>query len=970
MTMQGYFDQHFPNMTPISSAPSVWSIFGCGLMAYGQREHDAESGTCVKTRFFTIPFIPIFAIDAYRVAPATEDWFIGQVPLSNLARAWNVLVVLAMLLSGVGVWYHYHSKNADVIANRTLTEGDELAEHGLVGAAAKKYLEVAGKRGTPAHFSALEKLSQLFRRPLDDVDPGELLQAIAIGVDLHELYKRPDNLFEVGLAQAKLRAERDSLTSWRILNQIDPIAAHGDKRIAEIKKPILEKIGELYPDNLEALSDLAFINESGRRYDECEKLLMPKRDQLGHLEGARILGQILINKGDLTLGTIILEGYTDDRLKKLNALDEVYNRVSNAAIRELQTGKAPGFDYERHRALQNDRRAQNEMFKEYLDGHLFRDAQFQQLKDIRRTQGRIVAAGLDLGTAQIRLAKLMDDPERRRAGLQKAELTLLGTLPSASNPDNRRLHLARVYYWLGKEEEGKKLFDEALKNAKNPGQVAYTVANILREVGAVVEARKLCEDFYEKEIGGEKTNLARTRALMSLDLDDRLLWLDRIFPPDLMDKTFIAMAKGDKAHEENRNDDAVAHYREALKLYGEMSEDYAQLNNSALVHFAISRITGDTNDIERGLGNLEKAYAIKPGDSIVVRNMSTRTKAKALREVIGAQINLNLLKTDASMELVSFLYNDQAKKNQFREAIRGHAGMAASRKHYERLLVVSPRDAHNYSVLANHFYFMNDHDALKQLRDAVAKANVEHADALRHFKDVVDRVKQDKRVKELEHAVDYDQKRVEEARRVGGATLAFALANLVRDKISLQILNQPVNVDELVAWAEEAHKLAPSRGSRNVLVDAFLARAHQALMKTDPAYDAMARKHHHWLGIRHLIAIALGQEGKTRDAVQAHADVVRVQELLKETTEAFPEEFGEWIWAMVRHSDSTWASARAKQWQDNALVQTFRSVAQYVSAPTANELYRQYWTFRMQGHDEEADAILRKLADQDYPRPK
>ncbi|MBI1831837.1 MAG: hypothetical protein HYR84_10345, partial [Planctomycetes bacterium] len=433
MTMQGYFDQHFPGMTPITSAPSLWSVNGIGLTVYGERDHDPDSGTYVKTRFFTILFFPIFAIDAYRVAPAPEGWyFLGKVPLSNLMRAWNTVLVLALMLTGGGIWYHHHTTNPDVISDRLLAEGDEFVGQGLVGAAARKYQEAAVRRGTPAHFAALEKLTQLFRGPLDAVDAAELTQAIAIGVDLFELYKRPENVFDIGLAQAKLRAPSDAMTSWKILNHIDAIAVHGDKRVTELKKPILEKLVAADPNNLDALSDLALIYESEHKLDVCEKLLMPKRDQLGHREGARILGQILLKKGDPTLGTTILEGYTDDCLKKLNALDALVRRVSDQWL----TGKAPDFDYKRYQSLQHDRRAQNEMFKEYLDGHLHRDPQFQQLKHIRRSEGRIVSAALDLGTAQIRLAQLMADPERKRAGMQKAEMTLLATLPGAAHPDD------------------------------------------------------------------------------------------------------------------------------------------------------------------------------------------------------------------------------------------------------------------------------------------------------------------------------------------------------------------------------------------------------------------------------------------------------------------------------------------------------------------------------------------------------
>src|ERR1700722_7765111 len=83
-------EEKFPDLTPIAGSPNLHSVNGIGFCIYGNRDHDEESATYVKTRCFCVFFVPIVAVDAYRVANASEGWFfLGKVPLSRLAFGWN-----------------------------------------------------------------------------------------------------------------------------------------------------------------------------------------------------------------------------------------------------------------------------------------------------------------------------------------------------------------------------------------------------------------------------------------------------------------------------------------------------------------------------------------------------------------------------------------------------------------------------------------------------------------------------------------------------------------------------------------------------------------------------------------------------------------------------------------------------------------------------------------------------------------
>lgn len=973
MSMGGYFQSNFPGMKPISGAPNLVTIWGTGLMMYGSRDRDVSSGTYVATRFFTILFVPILAIDAYRVADAAPHgwYFLGKVPLSKTTTYWNIAFALIAVTAGLGFGWTYYTNRPDTIAARLVADGDRLAAEGKVGAAARKYHDAAAVRG--ASSDALEKMSQLFQGSLDQADGAELAEAFTVGVESFRIHKAPDKLVEVALKQAKQRAASDEATALKILNAVEPIAPFGDLQIVQAKKPILEKMHTARPDDLDVISDLAAVYEAEKALDKCEKLLLPKLAKLGDREGARILGQILLNKGDYDKAETLLLVYTQDRLKKIQEQDreiqDVIKRCDERALAELNSRKAKGFDYDRHKSLQNNRAAQVAMEQAFLDVRLRADPDFQRVSGSRYGNRRVVEAALDLGVAQLRLAQGIGG-EGRRTGLEKAEQTFLSLAGIAGQHAEYRLRLGQVYYWLGKQAEGRKLFDDVLAAEKHSAASVMAVANTLREVGASSEAKKLTEEAWQKEPAGKTRDaIARIRTACVTDIDDRLLWLSRIQTPERADQASLAWTRGNKALVENRDVDAAKYFREALEHFAAIPESSAQLNNSALVYVSLYRVTGDPKDNNDAIANFEKAIGLQPRDSILISNTAHTLLGNSLRAIAGDTANWKVLKSEGSMDLLGYFYNDKAKKNHYRAQLRQHEGIKKARTYYERVIVLAPRNSSHYAVLAAHYAFLQDRDELFQMLERVGKTALDHGDAERTFKEAQDGTKKDQYVKDLENSAASDVKRVQEARRVGGITLAIALGRQVHTKVSLQVQGRPVDNDEMVAWAEEAFKAAPSHGSQGTWIDALLARAHRDLMKKDAQFAASAKKHQHWLGNRYLLAIALGND-TTQKACLANADVQRACALLKSQCDTYEEDFNEWTWAMLRKIDPEWAAAQVKRWEKNDLIQASRAINKQLAPPTALTTYQQYWGYLMQGRQAEADDNMRKISAQGLPTTK
>src|SRR5262245_24371596 len=113
MSFGAPFGGKFPDMKPVSSPPPLQTVNGVGLMVYGSRDYDQGTNTYVVTLCFTFLFIPIFALSAYRVSSAPQGgwYFYGKVPLSMVARGWNVLVLLGILVGAGSIWYSIRSND-------------------------------------------------------------------------------------------------------------------------------------------------------------------------------------------------------------------------------------------------------------------------------------------------------------------------------------------------------------------------------------------------------------------------------------------------------------------------------------------------------------------------------------------------------------------------------------------------------------------------------------------------------------------------------------------------------------------------------------------------------------------------------------------------------------------------------------------------------------------------------------------
>jgi hypothetical protein len=964
----------FPDLKPVAKAPSLGTVNGVGTMMMGSRDLDEETGTYVKTRCFTFLFVPLVALGAYRVfdAPGGGWYFLGKVPLSDFARNWNrLLALIVFVAAGVGAWAAYNN-TPEQKAARELARADALAAEGKGKEAAEAYRAVMlGK--TKKSAQARERFDALVAEP-----PGDLADTAGVYAVALELHRREQHavkdLFGRALALAQKGEEADPAGALALVEAVAPLATRPADQLAP-RRRLLERLAQQKPDDVDVASRLAAVCEEQGDLKRCREVLAPHEANLGDRDGAAILGRIYAHEGKYEPAYRLLSAYLDARLPRLRAAEQRYQDaitgLERRVVQELSEGKAKDFDFAKARAATQAEQAQMRLeyfFRQMRDDPATREAQRQLA-----AQAGVVSAALELGIVRLQRAQGMADPEQRRKELKKAEETFLSVQESVrgrgGQEDTFRVQLGRVYYWLGKPAEGKKLLDEFLKKHNRAGDMLVLVARMLREVGAVSEARKLCEEAFEKGADArKKQQAALVRSLMFTDLDDKLLWLGRCDPSNSEVKTSLCSARATKAMEDGKDDEAIRELREALAIYAKLPERGDFLNNCALVHFSLYQLTHEPEQFQRGADKLDRAIALQPDDSIVLSNGAAMLMEAAVRDIIGDALDWKVLKSRADLDLLPYLYRDQAGWNRFLARLKSHPGLAKARGYHEKLLVLAPRRPESYAALAGLYDHLHDLGGLESLWKRLQAADLDQEHSRREMLDFYAGKKEDKKREDLKKALALQRRTLEAARKVGGATLAVAAARMSSLRAGAGLFGLPADPAEVLRLAEEAEAAAASSATRRGRINALCFRAHQALAREDKAYAELVGKTRRSLGFQAL-TWALSKPGPLCDRALANADVQEAVKLTLEQVKAFPKGQGAFTWALLRVARPAEAEKLAARLKADERGRLRRSIDRVLSPLAATVALESSWALEAAGKPDEAAAVLREAAKKGVPLP-
>ncbi len=948
--MSDDLSSRFPQMQPIRSAPSLSTVNGIGCVVYGRRDVDPETGTYVKTHCFTVLFVPVFTLGAYRVADAPQGWyFLGREPLSGVAKLWNVSV-LGLLLGLVGLlWWTSHTNSPTYKARQKVEEADRLAEAGDLEKAATLYREVAD--GTTEHAgSAAAKFKGLLKEPLDRASAQTTARVLRLAVAWQSRLDVREGLAERGLELARKKGADEPQDAVAILDAIEPLHPKREEYL-KLRRSLLEQAVAKAPQDLEPAVQLALVYEAQDELPRCEKLLAPHAAKLGTTEGARILGRLLAHQGNTEQAYKLLRNYADEHLKHLHEAEKTYQvtrRASEEAIlNELRSGSAPGFAYQEWQSAPKAK--QQAMVGAYIEKRRREDPAVRAAEATLVRHRPVVDVALDLGLVHLSRARGLKE-EARKAELQKAE-GILKAVRGTAGPTSE-LRLGQVYYWMGRPAEGKKLFDELLAATNRSPEGLLQVSIALRE-----------DDLPKKQWA------AALRALLRIDLEDAIVWLERTDTSQVETKAKLAWAQGHLALQRGKEREAAEQLREAVRLYASLPEDASTLNDGGLAHLSLYEVTGEVEHLDRARTMLEKALALNPSDSILVTNVLTITYDSTSRSLLGKAVDLTALRQRGQLDFLPYLYVDRKGRDDYAERVRKHPGVARLTSQANRLMLLAPKQPTSYAWPLGLHGLTRDLAGLRALEKQLQEVELDLTDSTREQLEFFARKKDAKVREERKARTERWEKHYQRFQKERSVTFAVVAVTLAKALIDREEIGEEVDADRVVRLAEEAHAAAPSVATHNFLVSALLFRAHRQFTRQEPEYHKRATQARRALDPDYLLAVALSQGGRLREAVLANKDVRRAGELLRKSTAEFADEISPWACVMLQAIDPEGAAARTEALGKNELGKLIRAIRLRLAPSRASTALDCYWELKLAGKEEQGKAILKRCADLGVPLP-
>jgi tetratricopeptide (TPR) repeat protein len=960
--------QRYPEMKPISSAPTMFSVNGIGTACYGEADYDRASGTYVKTLCLTFVFIPIFALSAYRVLkdPNGDGWyFLGKVPLKAWQRLWNLFLVL-LIAGGIGGGLLYqHTQSPEYKAGQKLAQANNLRDSGKQGEAARLYGELISS-GTPSATPALNNLKELIDSPT--LPPSEAPTVYQIVLDQIRMGRLsiPD-LSERALKYVEGVSESSPSEALALL-ELAKRSTKDPQKIIEMQQKLLEKLVANEPENVYFASELSEIYESTGQQAKCEKLLAPHANKLGTREAAAVLGRIYGSKNRYEEAAKLLRPFVDARLGELLNAKRSYDSERSRVIASLSNGTAPGFDFNAYDKAAKPQQIQ--MGNEYIDAEMEKQPALKQAMESMRKSQKIVQAALDLGIVLLQWGQAVKDPEQRKALLTEAEKRFLSVREFAGKTDDYLLSLGQVYYWLGKHKEGKQQFDKLLETKNNEPKMMILVGRMLRDVGETNEARMMIEQAYNTATDAQvKYQAAGFRAVLRKDIDDELEWYAKCDPTDKEVQAGFAQARGNKALGENNQAEAIREFKNAIQTYDTMRETPAVLNNSALVHFELFTLSSDTADFQRGTEKLDRAIALQPSDSILLSNGASTVLDASLQSLIGSSMDLKSLKQRASFQMINFTCKTPAERDVWREKLKTHPGVVKARNYMEKAVLLAPKNPSGYYFLMELYRNLDDVSAMTALADRAKTVEFDLTLSQTKYQEFLQGTNDAKLIADAQKGMSRVRESIKELKSRGDATLAFAVSQQMEVCFLLLSLGQPIDAQELLQNAEDAEKRSPSLGSARTVRNARMLRGLVRLKSAPGPFAKLAKEYYRSSG-SDLIDLALFRNGDMAKQILADADLRYWLEKLRDIVKATPFDSDEMTWGTLVNFDPAAAAAFAAQLEKNPMHPQVDRLMERLQQSTVHSTLKKFFAMKLKKKDQEAEALLDKARKEGLPIPK
>ncbi len=718
----------FPKMVPTNSAPSLFTLNGCGLKLYGSRDQHPQSDSYVTTLFITLIFIPIFPIKAYRVVASSSNsyYFLGKEPLSTLCRLYRRCVLIAfMLMIGLFSWKTYVTSEGYLNRKQIVACNQLLSSQQWSKATAQALYLVDNPQVGADALQIVQKANE----GAFHADPSTLrgyLHYIALQSNREQLLPGfSDRLLSQALSYQQ-EYPADAMDLIQLLTnypgKIDP------NKIHEARMSISQSWWTKSPNDVNASCNYVIEREDSLEESKQREILLPFQQNpfLLDSEAARILGGILFRENRYQEAKTLLSRYNTPRMQAFHRAVENYESVMTKRqdfyISQLDRGLARDFDFAKYEKAKEDE--QNNMVNHFLVEKFKSDPAVQQALAAQEESGKMVAPVMQLGIVELNLSRDAESAEARKLMLESAEKTFLSVRGAVGDTDEYRLFLGEVSYWLGKHDEGKKLFDELLESNKRSSEWMMEVGERLRTVGEVDMARAILDEAWTTEkVEATKKSIAASRQIMAIDSEDRMKWLQRCDQSQAYVKTAIHENAAYIAQEAGRMKDAITEYKAALVEYKNLSESSSKFNNEALVWQSLARLTGSIEDFRSAVGLMERSLLLEQ-NSITLQNL-----ASSYASLANWQLNQKIFDLTKIPELStgSLSFSMCKDAQQYQAMVKEYLSLPEVEKSLKlsaQSQVMSPKSPTTYAEITSYYLISKNDTELTKLLEKIIAAKL------------------------------------------------------------------------------------------------------------------------------------------------------------------------------------------------------------------------------------------------------
>ncbi|WOO43637.1 hypothetical protein [Rubellicoccus peritrichatus] len=951
----------------MSSAPTLFTYYGCGLSLYGKRDFDRETGTYIKTHCFTLVYFPIFSIGAYRVADANEGgwYFLGKESLSGLAKGWSAIVALSILALIGGIVWEQHTNSPEYRANHIITEAQEAKDHGdslYPARISSRIFQQNLPRQDDARAIILENLNALLasNTPQDGVDALSFIRSLprSVGTPDTLFPKLPDTI------RAKLDNWKSSQPGVAVqyLNIAQKIYPDNATLEAD-REPLIEAWYKAEPDNLKAATALARLKEATGDHQMIIDVLTPHKEALGSTDGARMLGQSLVALGQYNEAYDLLFPYVEKNLKSLSEIEEKLNKYTEQRwdhwLNFLQEGKASQGFYNNYDKASEEQ--QIDMVNQFVWKRIESEAAYKRMSKRYQEAAQVVPVALELGIVHLNRAQGFTDPTQREEELTRAENTFLTIKNVAGESDEYKLFLGQVKYWLGKKDEGKSLFEELL--ATNPDNVylAVNVSSTLRDLGDREWARSIVENAYSNATSDEDRQLAaHQRAFLQKDEDDRIKWLERADTTATMVRIELNSAKGSRALQKGDQKQATQFLKKAILAMEEQPVGAARNNNLALVYFNLFEASGNLSHYKKGTKLMKEAILLEPGDAILLGNTVNTLMQSALMEVGDQKYEIEQSQGLGSGNYYGYLYNGQTEKDDVIKKWNSLEDIKAALAYSEKLMLLAPESPSTFEQCSSLYYYSDSLDHMKRLANKLKETDIDHSSSKR----TKEEVKAGKHDADIATSLRMSIKKIEAKLQetdpqTSPELYAYLTTELANLELGLYRVGQNPSASVIIKHAETGWNLDPTASSETAYVASLMMGIHEDLIEQSKGYAKLAEKTHRVLGPSELITWTLS-DGDPSDAaiIRKHKFYPKIMELELDSQTRYPRSPSGEEWALFQKANPDVATEIADRYKSNEMLQYLNSISTGISQYSESSVLDHYWTLQMLGESTEAIKVL------------